>query len=158
NDADTLSFRVGPGPLEITEIQFHPVGGEGEWVELRNRAGAPLTLATLTMSDRRGTPGRTAPTGSLAAESLAVLAQDPAATLQRFPALDTTRVWRVTPWPSLNNSNAEDGIADAVVLREADGTRITRVDYSASGVPPGATIEALDGLWQPSPAPAGSPL
>ena len=45
NDADSLLVRVGPGPLETTEIQFHPVAGEGEWVEVRNRSVAPLDLA-----------------------------------------------------------------------------------------------------------------
>src|SRR5207249_11908212 len=45
NDADSIRVRVGPGPLEITEIQFHPRDAEGEWVEVRNRSGAPLDLA-----------------------------------------------------------------------------------------------------------------
>ena len=158
NDADTLAVRIGPGPLEITEIQFHPTGGEGEWVEFRNRDVAPLAVESWTMSDRRGTRGVLAGRGTLAAESLAVLAQDRAALLARFPALDSTRVWSVSPWPSLNNSNAEDGIADAVVLREPDGTLVERIDYSAAGIPPGTSIERQGDLWEPSPLPAGSPL
>src|SRR5580765_6363110 len=42
NDSDTLRARVGAGPLEITEIQFHPAAAEGEWVEVRNTLHAPL--------------------------------------------------------------------------------------------------------------------
>src|SRR6185503_7537367 len=56
NDADSLLVRIGPGPLEVTEIQFHPAGGEGEWVEVRNRGDGPLDLATFTIADRRGAP------------------------------------------------------------------------------------------------------
>jgi hypothetical protein len=158
NDTDTLAVRVGPGPLELTEIQFHPTAGEGEWVEVRNRDGAPLAPQKWTMSDRRGTRGVIASNAALAAESLAVLAQDRAALLAHFPALDSTRVWSAAPWPSLNNSNAEDGIADAVVLREPDGTLVERIDYSAAGVPPGTSLERHGDLWEPSPLPAGSPL
>jgi hypothetical protein len=82
--------RVGAGPLEITEIQFHPGAGEGEWVEVRNRDTQPLDLAGFTLSDRgtaRGVPG--AGREALAPESLAVLAQDRAALLSRFA--DSTR-------------------------------------------------------------------
>jgi hypothetical protein len=159
NDRDSLRVRVGPGPLEITEIQFHPGAGEGEWVEVRNRAGTPLDLPAFTLSDRgatRGVPGMGS--AALAPESLAVLAQDRAALLARFPGLDSTRVWAVKPWAALNNSNDSSGTADAVVLREADGTPCARTSYSASGVPPGVPIELRSGGWWPSRAPLGTPL
>src|SRR5262245_16111110 len=42
NDSDTLLVRVGAGPLQLTEIQFHPAASEGEWVEVRNVSHAPL--------------------------------------------------------------------------------------------------------------------
>lgn len=160
NDTDSIRIRVGLGPLEVCEIQFHPAQGEGEWVEVRNRAGAPLSLADFSLADRRGTPG--APTGggeSLAAESLAVLAQDRLALLARFPALDAARVWEVKPWGSLNNSNDSAGVADVVTLRENDGTPCDRVPYSAAGVPAGVPLERrTDGAWAPSIDPLGSPL
>jgi hypothetical protein len=44
NDTDTLRVRIGPGPLELREIQFHPAASEGEWVEVRNRDTSPLAL------------------------------------------------------------------------------------------------------------------
>jgi hypothetical protein len=159
NDADSLRVRVGPGPLEITEIQFHPGAGEGEWVEVRNRDAAALDLAGFTLSDRgtaRGVPGRGQ--GALAPESLAVLAQDRAALLARFSGLDSTRVWEVKPWAALNNSNDSTGVADVVALREIDGTPCLRVGYSASGVPAGVPIELRGGEWLPSRAPLGTPL
>ncbi|MEK7331023.1 MAG: lamin tail domain-containing protein, partial [Candidatus Eisenbacteria bacterium] len=160
NDADSLRIRVGPGPLEVTEIQFHPASGEGEWVEVRNRAGEPLSLADFSLADRRGAPGL--PAGGidpLAAESLAVLVQDRLALLARFPALDPARVWEVKPWGSLNNSDDSAGVADVVTLRESDGTACDRVAYSATGVPAGVPLERrADGAWAPATDPLGSPL
>jgi hypothetical protein len=159
NDADSLLVRAGPGPLELTEIQFHPAAGEGEWVEVRNRSGAALDLAAFTLSDRGATRGTPAGgEGALEPESLAVLAQDRAALLRMFPAIDAHRVWSAGPWPSLNNSNDSTGFADAVVLREADGTPGQRVDYSAAGTPTGVPLEWRDGGWWPDSDPAGTPL
>ena len=159
NDADSLLVRVGPGPLESTEIQFHPAAGEGEWVEVRNRSDAPLDLAGFTISDRGATRGTPAGgEGVLEPESLAVLAQDRTALLRAFPGLDSSRVWRAGPWPSLNNSNDSTGFADAVVLRERDGTPCQRVDYSAAGIPAGVPLEWRDGGWWPDSDPAGTPL
>ena len=159
NDADSLRVRVGLGPLEVTEIQFHPGAGEGEWIEVRNRDVQPVDLAGFTLSDR-GT-GRGAPSqgsGALVPESLAVLAQGRAALIARFAGLDSTRVWEVRPWAALNNSNDSTGVADVVVLREADGTPCRRTAYSASGVPAGVPIELRAGEWLPSRAPLGTPL
>jgi hypothetical protein len=159
NDLDSLRVRVGAGPLEITEIQFHPGAGEGEWVEVRSRDPAPLDPGGFTLSDRGGARGvPAAGSGALAPESLAVFAQDRAALLARFAGLDSARVWEVKPWAALNNSNDSTGVADAVVLRESDGTPCERMSYSASGVPAGVPIEWRAGAWAPSRAALGTPL
>lgn len=158
NDADTLAVRVGPGPLELTEIQFHPAAGEGEWVEVRNRSGAPLALGEFTLSDRGDGRVRIVTEAELPRDSLAVLAQDRGALLSAFPGLDTARVVTATPWPSLNNSDAADGYADFVVVREADGLPADRVGYSAAGVPAGTPLEKAAGAWAPASAPNGTPL
>jgi hypothetical protein len=159
NDTDSLLVRAGPGPLELTEIQFHPAAGEGEWVEVRNRSGASLDLTGFTISDRGSTRGVPAGgEGALEPESLAVLAQDRAALLRAFPALEARRVWSARPWSSLNNSNDSTGFADAVVLRETDNTICQRVAYSAAGIPTGVPLEWRDGGWWPASEPAGTPL
>ena len=160
NDADSLHVRVGPGPLAITEIQFHPGAGEGEWVEVRNRSGQPLALEDFTFSDRGATRGVVRGSGPpCAPESLAVLAQDRAALIARFPSIDSTAVRQVSPWPALNNTNDASGTADAVEIRESDGVPCARIDYSAAGVPAGIPLELqAPDLWGPATEPRGSPL
>jgi hypothetical protein len=160
NDADSLRARVGPGPLEIAEIQFHPAHGEGEWVELRNRSGLELDPEGFTLSDRGAGLGH--PQGGEAPcepESLLVFAEDRAALLARYARLDGRRVWQVRPWAALNNTADSTGVADVVVVRDADGTPCARQAYSAAGVPAGVPLErGADGAWRPSPDPDGTPL
>lgn len=156
NDSDTLRARVGMGPLMLTELQYHPARGEGEWIEVRNTSGTLLALTGFTLEDRSGTRGKLTD-GVLPPDSLAVFAQDRAALLTQFPRLDTTRVLVLSPWPSLNNSDGDDGFADAVVLREPDGLRSDALAYSASGVGSGAPLEWGEGGWLAGDAP-GTPL
>lgn len=158
SNADTLALRVGPGPLELTEIQFHPAAGEGEWVEVRNRSGVPLVLTGCTLADRSSAGVPLIAAVELAAESLAVLAQDRTALLAAFPGLDSTRVLAVGPWPSFNNSDGGDGTADEVVLRERDGLPADRVPYSAAGVPAGTPLEKRAGVWTSARETRGTPL
>jgi len=158
NDRDTLRVRVGPGPLELTEVQFHPLASEGEWVEVRNRSGQPLALEDFRMGDRAGAGGRIAEGPTLAPDSLAVLAQDPTALLMAYPALAGARVRRVTPWAALNNTDDANGVADQVVLAEADGVLVERVSYSGSGIASGVTLERDGDAWRPSASPGGTPL
>jgi hypothetical protein len=159
DDGDSLVIRIGAGPLEITEVQFHPASGEGEWVEVRNLGDQALRLDAFTISDRgtaRGAPQSDRP---LASGSYGLLVQDAAAFLRAYPDADTARVWAARPWASLNNSDDASGVADVVVLREADGTPCDRHEYSARGVPAGVPIErAADGVWQPALDARGTPL
>ena len=159
NDADTLDVRVGPGPLEITEIQFHPAAGEGEWVEVHARGPESVTLSEFTLSDRAGAPAAL-PAGSPAIEAggFALLCQNRAALLARYPALDASRLVQVSPWSALNNSDGDAGTADAVVLRGTDGLPCERVDYSARGVPEGEPIERGALGWGLDSDPHGTPL
>jgi len=159
NDADTLLARVGPGPLRIVEVQFHPAAGEGEWIEVANRSGVRLDLDAFTLADRNGDPGAVDGGAPLSPESLAVLAQDPAALLARYPGLDPGRVRRVHPWAALNNTDDAEGVADIAVLADIDGTPCDRVAYSAAGVPAGVPLErGDDGGLVPALDPLGTPL
>lgn len=159
DDTDSMRVRVGPCRLALSEIQFHPTSGEGEWIEVRNVSEAGVEIPAFTISDHAGTVGRPESGGAaLAPESLAVLVQDRRAFLARFPALDSARVSETRPWPSLNNRDDESGIADAVVLSEQDGTPCDRHQYSATGLPDGVTIEWRNGGWWPARTANGSPL
>ncbi len=157
NDADSLRARVGPGPLGVTEIQFHPGAGEGEWVEVRAREPA-VDPAAFTISDRgaaRGIPSGGG--GPLDPDSLAILAQDRAALLARYPGLDPGRVWQAAPWPALNNSDDSTGHADAVVL---DGAWGPALDPDGSPLAPPRRPPAVHAGFEVTPrrAPAGATL
>jgi hypothetical protein len=156
---DSLRARTGPGPLELTEIQFHPIHGEGEWVEVHNRSAAPVVLEGWTMSDRSGTRGVATAVTALPPDSLVVLTQDRVALNAVFPALDTSRVVVLHPWPSLNNSDDATGVADVVALHDVDGLPADRAAYSAAGIPSGVPVERdLDGRWRAALDPSGTPL
>lgn len=157
DDADTLLVRVGQDPVRLTEVQFHPAEGEGEWLELRNASSESLSLVGWTLADRSATRGRILTAPPLEPESLLVLAQSRASLLARFPALDTARVREVSPWPSLNNSDDTTGIADVIDLREADGVPATRLTYSAAGVRTGRPLVWSDGAWRAA-EDSGTPL
>jgi hypothetical protein len=158
NDTDTLLARVGAGPLRITEIQFHPAAAEGEWVEVRNISHESLQLEAFKLGDHAGAGGSIEAGPPLAAESLAVLAQDPTALLMAHPTLDGTRLRRVSPWAALNNSDDATGLADQVLLAEVGGMPVERVGYSASGIATGVTLERTLDTWRPSPTAGGTPL
>jgi len=88
-----------------------------------------------------------------------VLAQAPAALIAAYPGLDTTRIVAVEPWPSLNNRDEADGIADALELIDSDGLPVDHASYSAAGVPAGVPVDrGDDGRWRAALDPAGSPL
>jgi len=159
NDTDTLAIRVGAGPLEITEIQFHPAAGEGEWVEVRARESG-VELEQFTLSDRSGARAALPATSpAIGPGDFALLAQDRAALLAHFGgALDSSRVLEVSPWDALNNSDGDSGTADAVVLRGTDGLPCDRVEYSARGVPAGEPIELSALGWGLDSDPGGTPL
>jgi hypothetical protein len=117
-----------------------------------------LDLAAFGFADRAAHGGHIA-AALLAPESLAVLAQDRDALLARFPSLDSTRVRRVSPWPTLNNSDDEQHVADVACVIEPEGTFSDWVPYSAAGVPAGVPLERdVYGGWGPSPVPLGTPL
>lgn len=158
NDADTLRVRVGTPPLTLSEVQFHPADGGGEWIEVRNASAEPLALERFALGDRGATRATPSAGPLLAPDSLALLCQDRAALLARHPGLDSTRVRVAAPWPALNNSDDDRGVADVITLYEDDGTPCERLAYSAAGVPAGTPIERRDGAWWPAFVTDGTPL
>ena len=158
DDLDSLHVRVGTPPLALSEIQFHPGDDAGEWVELVVWDRAPVSPAGYMLSDRTGTTATASGGRVLEPGARVVLAQHRGQLLVAHPALDSTRVLDAAPWPSLNNTNAADGVADVVTLAEPDGTPCDQVAYSASGVPPDVPVERVDDLHWAAGVPGGTPL
>jgi hypothetical protein len=158
DDLDSLHVRVGTPPLALAEIQFHPLDDAGEWVELIAWNRAPASAAGYLLSDRTGTTAVAAGGRVLEPGERVVLAQHRAEFLARHPALDSSRVLEAAPWPSLNNTNGADGVADQVTLAEPDGTPCDRFAYSASGVPPDVPVERVDETHWSAGSPGGTPL
>jgi hypothetical protein len=157
DDLDSLRVRVGTPPLALAEIQFHPADDAGEWVELLAWNRAPVDPAGYALSDRTGTTATASGGRVLAPGERVVLAQHRAA-LVAAHGLDSTRVLEAAPWPSLNNTNAADGVADVVTLAEPDGTPCDRFGYSASGLPSDVPVERVDDTHWLAGIPGGTPL
>ena len=88
----------------------------------------------------------------------AVLARDRAELLAAVPGLDPARVLTLAPWPALHDRDDARGVADSLVLRDADGLLLDVLTYSAAGVPSGVTLEWWPGGWFPAAGAPGTPL
>ena len=158
----THVLRVGAGDVVIHEILYAPHPGGAEWIELHNRGTRPHPLQGWTLADATDKRGALRTRAALEPGGFAVLSAD---TLDPLEALNsaTLRV-AVTPWPSLNNNDGPEGVADRVVLRDAQGYVQDAVFYRAAwGAVPGRSLErlTLDAdarglLWSPSKDPSGS--
>ena len=157
---DSLRVRVGEGPLRLSELQFHPAHGEGEWIEVLAWDFGTVSLEGFGIADRSGTHATLAADGDrLASGQRALFVQARAVYLTAHPALDSTRVFQLSPWPALNNSDDATGVADILMLLEPDGTLGDALAYSAAGVPTGVPLERSgDDRWQPAGDPEGTPL
>jgi hypothetical protein len=130
NDA-RAQLRVGAGPVVVNEIMYDPDEG-GEWIEIFNRSPDFQDLRGWSLFDKSGTR-LTMPTRSaLAAGGYLVVAQDSASFVKSFPgvSIDSVIGSYGGRWPSLNNSNGPDGVADVVSLTDADGLLSDRAVYS----------------------------
>jgi|AMFO01.1.fsa_nt_gi hypothetical protein len=117
-----VRHRIGTGPLILSEIQFGPTPGEGEWVELLAREAIP-TLAGWRFADASGTAVTLDDSLGLAPGERVVLAQHPEGLLERYPSLRPDRVLAGgSSWPSLNDAaRGEREWADRLLLWDPDG-------------------------------------
>jgi hypothetical protein len=131
-DTSFFSARAGAGPLLIHEIAFHDRGA-GEWVELLARGTIP-DLGAFSLSDAgghryavdRGSAPRAAGPGDLL-----VLAEAPAAVRAFYDLPESLVLGCEGGWPALNDTDAEDGIADRVRVWDSAGVRSDAVPYRA---------------------------
>jgi hypothetical protein len=156
-----LLGRVGAGPVVINEILYAPDSGMQEWIELWNRSAAAIDLSGWTMVDASGRQATFSAEEFLQADAYGLARNDTAIPLpgQSAEALAVS----ARPWPSLNNTDNELGIAETLVLRDAAGRVQDAVFYSASNLVRGRSLERVHAdadvrgiLWSLSKAPQGA--
>jgi len=129
---ESVAFRVGRGEVWISEIQYDPSAGDGEWIEVVSAAAATIDLAGWHVQDatRRATTVGPGPV-ALAPGGFALVAESPAGLRAAWPELRADAILpRSGSWPSLNNSfDGEQGYADQIVLLDAGGFPVDYVRY-----------------------------
>ncbi len=157
----TFSVGLLGAPIRITEVMYHPLGGEVyEFIELRNLSAAPVDVSGFRFSGvtfQFPTPS-VIPGGATIVLSSAT---DPAAFAARYPEVIVQG--RFTG--SLDNGG------ERLALLDRDGNIVTSLDYNDAGGWPtaadgsGASLQMINVFgepddpanWQASPQPAGSP-
>jgi len=143
-DEDTLDnhasmfVRVGAGPILIDEIQYAPPAGTPEWIELWNRDTRAHDVAGWTLRDASGRTGRIAAGTRLEPGGFALVLEDTSG-----PRLAAVPHGLATPWPSLNNTDGDDGVADVLVLRDTLGVVQDALFYSTRNGVVGRSLERL---------------
>ena len=127
--------RPAPGDVVINEIQFDPLPGGSEFIELFNRSGTTFDLLGFSFRDSRSPPNAVADVSSLLEPGgYAVLVADDeafAGQFRRTPFVAPSR------WPALNNGG------DVVVL-EFEDEIVDSVAYGDDAAPTGYSLERVD--------------
>lgn len=159
----TADFRVNEAglPLRITEVMYHPRGGDAyEYLELQNAGLLPIDAGGFSFKgiEYLFPPGTVLQPGEIALLASAV-----------SPSLFSTRYPRVRVAGYFKGALANNG--ERVELRDREGRLVAAVAYSDQGAWParadgtGASLEIIDPAgdpgdpanWQASRAPIGSP-
>lgn len=133
---DAARAQPAPGDVVVNEIQYAPTPSTNEFVELFNRSGETVDLASCEYADANldFDPVAASPT-PLAPGAYAVLVRDPAAFQSAFPDV---AFLAPAGWEALNNGG------DRVALR-CDGVTVDAVPYDdAWGGSDGASLERVD--------------
>ncbi len=112
--------------LRINEIQYAPVTGRAEWIELAVAGTLPVSTRGIKMSDGQGTDDTTArvqlPDWVLQAGEFAVVSTDSAVLLENMPF--EARVAVLNPSDVTLNNNG-----DSILIFTPSGEILDRVDY-----------------------------
>lgn len=146
NDRVALRRRVGASPVVVSEIMSAPRSGCPEYVELFNTGAVPYDLARHRIRDAAGSGGLIASgPAEIPPGAFAVLTGDEEALLACFEGLESGSVVEVEgAWPSLNQTGSA-GVADSVVILDAESIPVERVGYPPQ--PPdtrGRSLERVD--------------
>ncbi len=170
NDTLATSILIWPAPVVVNEFIFKPASGGCEWVEVLNRSASFVSLEGWTLEDSGGKRRQLAEAGPLLAPGgYLLLVEDEDDFLAAYPGAGCAALKPAGGWPTLNDTEGPRGYADMVVLRDAFGTRVDSVAYSAAWGKPGRSVERIDSQakserasnWSPhygsSPASPGRP-
>jgi len=133
--ARRMRYRVGAGPVIVSEIQARPGKDEPEWLEIFLEE-VPNDLAGWILADEAGTRGVVAQSSG-AAGRFRVLTASVGPLLRVYPALDPAVVCSVSPWPSINDGG------ETVVLISPDSLTSDAVSFEATGAERGQSIERV---------------
>jgi hypothetical protein len=124
--------RVGLGSVVIAEFLYDPVQGEGEWIELWNRADRAVDIAAWSIRDASGRATLLLAPAVISQGGRRVVVEDEAAFAAAHPEVPASAVIaREGSWPALNNTlDRERGYADEIVLTGADGVPVDYVRYA----------------------------
>jgi len=140
-----IQMRIGRSAMVISEVQYDPAPGEGEWVEICNLSDQEVDLAGWGLRDASGKTTLVSPgAATIPAGACAVLAEDAVGLRARWPDLPAGAIiGRSGSWPSLNNSVVRElGYADEVALIDGEGIAADYVRYAPGGLDGGGiTLE-----------------
>ena len=138
-----LSGAYPPDALCINEIMFSPDPEQGgEWIEIWNHSGAPLSLQGWTLADAN--EARHPLSNNLLwipTDSLFLLCRDVA--VAEYFSLDVNRVLPIPGWPTLNSGS------DSIRLFDASGCLNTSAFYRGNWGEAGRSLERRHPTLQP---------
>jgi hypothetical protein len=135
-DDAAIRFRVGSGPVVLSEIQARPREGEPEWIEVVGRAGDAVDLTGWSIVDAAGGRGVIAGSPPFEAAPI-VLTESRDRLLGLYPGLSPEQVLGVAGWPTLNDTG------ETLALVAADSVLSDAVAFDASDADPGQSLERV---------------
>ncbi len=116
------NFSIGPvaGNLRITELMYHPIDPNDEFIELKNIGASSINLAWCEFTDG---VEFTFPDSTLAAGDHALVVRKQSEFVKHYPSVAAKVVGEYTGY-ALSNGGEE------IVLRDAAGTEIHDFDYN----------------------------
>ncbi len=151
NDADSIRFQVGAGPLRITEILADPGPQGSEWIEIAIDAERWEGEEGWSL-DVRGRRIGLAPRLWRETAPIVILAEDSTLVRARFTDLPAGVFWPYSGgWPRLRNEDGGHGVADSLRLRAPDGV-VEEIALPGRAPATGVSLERIEGDLAEGPA------
>jgi len=127
------------GDLVLNELMYHPLTGEPEWIEVKNRSPYEVPLENWTIEDGDSLDPRPFSLTSVPSQGFFLLVSDSAHFRALHPEVACPFLMSEGGLPSLNDTG------DRITLRNSDGVVIDRVEYQAGwGGRRGVSLERIN--------------